>query len=217
MRSVSRMVIFLVIAILFGCSGEKQRLQQEMSYVSSFNDILKDSWASSNGSWDKHWRRLHLRFGEASKKELVGYWKIYNTRVSKLFTDPIYNGAYLVMGGALGNDGFLEFTDKVAIIPSELFESILSDANYMAEVSELEEPAPEMFSDIFVELYDRKIGARKGREKLYEINVESANWEAIGNIPLQKQDGIEILKRKYASVLEGLERKKKVVRGQRRR
>ena len=169
--------------------------------AAAYNGLLERTWRASGGDWDAFQDTFTETLSKEPKESIVEFWKLHRKRVSMLFCDAIYHGGYLMLGSVMGNDGFMEFADKIAVLPLAAVEKVVSDPDSMVDYPILEKLTEQTFESIFLDVYDEKMGADDGEFLLYEApnarNVIRADWKAIGRIDLEKQLGLDRIRAKY--------------------
>jgi len=169
---------------------------------SSFYQAIDAAWKESGGRWDLHEKALHRILTEWSEPQLVEYcvtiWRLRGAA----FTPQIYNAAFMLWDGALGMDGFLDFSDALAVTPKPIYESAIRDPDSMINVPELWNPSSSFFWLIPHTVYDRRKGVKEGThlldEHMPDDGVDSATlWKALEGHP-NRQAARDLLPQIYA-------------------
>lgn len=128
--------------------------------------MLEAAWLESMGEWDRHAEAIHQHLSDWQPVELVDFVIIQNRRRLSTFTPLMFNAAFMVWDGALGNDGFLDFTDALSVIPNYIFESILSDPDNLIEVPALWTPCEEYYWHMPFKVFDEQRKVKQGTDLL---------------------------------------------------
>jgi two-component system, sensor histidine kinase ChiS len=104
-------LLFMLLSVLSGCSGERPRYYAEQGYLDlSTFDFRKDAIAYLDGHWEFFWNRLIApeEFSAGDLPARTGH-----------FTIPGYWNRHRVDGTLLAGDGYATFRLKIRLIPSE--------------------------------------------------------------------------------------------------
>jgi hypothetical protein len=126
------------------------------------HELLQAAWSESQGDWDMHEQVLHRKLLELPLADLVDFTVIQTNRRRLAFTPLLINAAFMVWDGALGNDGFLDFTDNLSVIPHELFECVVADPDRVIEVPALWTPCEKHFWNLSAKVFDQQKRAKPG-------------------------------------------------------
>ena len=130
--------------------------------------LLQAAWSESQGNWDMHEQVLHRKLLELPLADLVDFTVIQSNRRRLAFTPLLINAAFMVWDGALGNDGFLDFTDNLSVIPNDLFQAIIADADRVIEVPDLWTPHEGHFWHLPFKVLDQQKRVKAGTDLLNE-------------------------------------------------
>lgn len=204
-RAMIWMVTALAVVLLMAgiaCYVKRKEVLASEEASQYLDELLSSCWAKSGGNWQDYGDSVRQSLELSDKKMVRYYLEVYQRRYNELFTDEIYNCAYLVSDGEMGSCGFEDFCDVVAALPGDIHRAIVQDVNTVCEYDILEESSPVSFMNIFLETYDGMRGIRKGRD--IQDRLKSPNWDNVGNVSVQDQEGIDAVKSKYSSLVETL-------------
>jgi len=133
--------------------------------------------------------------------DLVDFTVIQTNRSRFAFTPLLLNAAFMVWDGALGNDGFLDFTDNLSVIPNDLFLAIVADADRVIEVPALWSPCEKHFWNLPAKVFDQqkrlKAGTYRLRDYLPPDDPPADLWTRLKGHP-NRETAQTMLPRLYA-------------------
>jgi len=163
--------------------------------------LLQSAWSESQGDWDIQEQVLHRKLMELTLADLVDFTVFQTSRRRLAFTPLLINAAFMVWDGALGNDGFLDFTDNLSVIPNELFGSVVADPERVIEVPELWEPREMHFWHMPFKVFDQQKSVKVGTDLLNEYlppdNRPADLWTRLQGHP-NRETAQSMLPRLYA-------------------
>lgn len=169
---------------------------------SLFNEAIDAAWKESGGNWEKHETALHRILAEWSLAQLVACAVTIQHRRRAAFTPAIFNAAFMLWDGVLGEDGFLDFTDALCVTPTHIYKEALHDADSLIDVPELWSPSSSFFWMIPYSVYDRQKGVKSRTHLLTDhLPLEDDGvadlWGPLKGHP-NRQAAKELLPRIYA-------------------
>ena len=167
----------------------------------TLHELLQAAWFESQGDWDMHERALHRQLLELPLADLVDFVVIQTSRRRKAFAPLLINAAFMVWDGALGNDGFLDFTDNLSVIPNDLFEAVVDDPDCLIEVQALWTPCELHFWDLPFKIFDHQRRVEPGTDLLNDYLPPDERpadlWTRLNGHP-NRQTAQSMLPRLYA-------------------
>ena len=165
-------------------------------------EAIDTAWKESGGEWKKHEDALRRIMAEWSLAQLVGCAITMQDLSKAAFTPAIYNAAFMLWDGALGEDGFLDFTDALTVTPEHIYQEVLHDADSLIDVPELWSPSSSCFWMIPYTVYDRQKRVKQRTHLLADhLPLEDDGggndlWEPLKGHP-NRQVAKELLPRIY--------------------
>jgi hypothetical protein len=99
----------------------------------STREVLRRLWDDQDVSIQRLYQRFEKSVADLKPAEVAILGRDLLVRVDGPFTPRFYLAAFLATESETANDGFLDFTDCVAILPEDRYESLVADPDRLID------------------------------------------------------------------------------------